>query len=73
MVTANRWLTPAILLLVIPGGLLIAWLWETLNRLLAGHIEPARLLISVPVLAVFLLLLRYMARTIAAWDAARDG
>lgn len=48
----------------------VAYLWETLNLLLAGIVVPMRLLISVPVLVVFALILRWMGRVIQRWDAA---
>jgi ABC-type proline/glycine betaine transport system permease subunit len=44
------------------GAPLVAFLWETLNRLMAGHFDLVRIGISVPVFALFLLLLRFMAR-----------
>lgn len=58
-------------LFVLLGTPLVAYLWETLNRLFAGIIEPVRLLIAIPALAVFYVLLRFMARTVRAWDAGR--
>jgi hypothetical protein len=58
----------AILLLVLVGGVLVAYLWETLNRLMAGFFEPVRLLISLPVLALFAGLLRIIARLIDGWQ-----
>ena len=64
-------LVGAILLLVLLGVPFVAYLWETLNRLLSGIVEPVRLLIALPVAVVFLLLLRYIARTIDGWYAAR--
>jgi hypothetical protein len=64
--TAARYMLP-ILGLALVGGLFVAYLWETLNRLMAGFIEPVRLLISIPVLLVFVLLLRYISRAIQRW------
>ncbi|HEX6132451.1 MAG TPA: hypothetical protein VFZ24_00625 [Longimicrobiales bacterium] len=64
-------------LFVLLGTPLVAYLWETLNRLFAGIIEPVRLLIAIPALAVFYVLLRFMARTVRAWDgrasSTREG
>lgn len=57
----------AILLLVLVGGPFVAYLWETMNRLMAGFVEPARLLISLPVLILFALLLRFIARLVERW------
>lgn len=59
----------AILLLVLVGGPLVAYLWETLNRLMAGFVEPVRLLIALPVLVLFALLLRFVARLVERWHA----
>lgn len=41
---------------------LFAFLWEVLNRLLAGLVDPVRIGVAIPVLAVWLLLLRLIAR-----------
>lgn len=60
----------AILGLVLVGGVLVAYLWETLNQLMAGHVDWMRILVSLPVLAVFLLLLRYIARRVEGWHGA---
>ncbi|HEX6308046.1 MAG TPA: hypothetical protein VFZ69_07655 [Longimicrobiales bacterium] len=58
-------------LFVLLGTPLVAYIWETLNRLFAGILEPVRLLIAIPALALFYLLLRFMARTVHAWETAR--
>jgi ABC-type proline/glycine betaine transport system permease subunit len=63
----------AILMLVLVGGVLVAYLWETLNRLATGFVEPVRLLIAIPVLAIFALLLRYIARLVTRWDSQPDA
>lgn len=47
------------LLLGIP---MVAYLWETVHQILALHVDSTRLLISVPVLAAFVLLWRFIAR-----------
>ena len=63
-----------ITLFVLLGTPFVAYLWETVNRLLSGVVEPVRLLIALPVLIVFLLLLRWIARVVRRWDAeARAG
>lgn len=64
-------LVGAILLLVVLGVPLVAYLWETLNRLFSGVVDPVRLLVSLPVALVFVLLLRYIARSIERWHAGR--
>ena len=61
-----------ILLLVLLGAPMVGWLWETLNRLLSGHVEPVRLLISIPVAIAFWLLLRALGRTVERWGDTRD-
>jgi ABC-type proline/glycine betaine transport system permease subunit len=65
-------LTIVILLLALLGGVLVAYLWETLNQLASGLIDLRRLLITVPVLAAFLLLLRYLARFIEGWHGETE-
>ncbi|MBR9988886.1 MAG: hypothetical protein KFH98_03975 [Gemmatimonadetes bacterium] len=62
-----------ILLLTLIGGVLVAYLWETLNRLFSLTFEPLRLLLSVPVLIVFVLLLRYVGRLVEGWSEQRDA
>lgn len=59
----------AILGLVLVGSALVAVLWDALNVLLGGVFDARRLLIALPVAIVFIVLLRYMARTIEAWHA----
>jgi len=51
-------------LFVVVGMPLVAYLWETLHLLLALQVEPVRLLISVPVLGLFVGLLVLLARTL---------
>lgn len=65
-------LTAEILLLILAGTPLVAYLWETLNRLLAGVVQPARLLISLPILLAFLGLLHLMSRVIPGWERERS-
>ena len=62
-------LMTAILALVLVGAMLVAYLWETLNQLMTGHVDWRRLLLSLPVLALFLLLLRVIARRVEGWSA----
>lgn len=61
-------LLTAILALVLVGGALAAYLWETLNQLMSGHMDWTRVLVSLPVLAAFLLLLRFIARRVEGWS-----
>lgn len=71
--TGSVMLILAILILVLIGGVFVAYLWETMNRLMAGYFEPVRLLISLPVLVVFGFLLRYMSRVIDRWHGEPDA
>jgi hypothetical protein len=68
--TSSRRLVIGIALFVLVGTPLVAYLWETLNRLFAGIVEPLRLLGALPAAVLFYLLLRFMARSIATWQAA---
>lgn len=71
--TASAKLMLAILFLVLVGSLFVAYLWETLNRLMAGFVEPVRLAISIPVLVVFAFLLRAIARIVEGWHGQPEG
>ena len=53
---------------VVAGVPLVAYLWETANRLLAGRVEPVRLLVSAVVTALFVVLLRLLARRVDALE-----
>jgi hypothetical protein len=57
-------LLAVIALFAIAGTPLVAYLWETLNELLAFQFDPQRMLIAAPVLLVFLGLLLLLARVI---------
>jgi uncharacterized membrane protein YfcA len=46
----------------------VAILWETLNELLAGHIEPRRLAVSLPLLVVFMAILSFAGRALSRHD-----
>lgn len=61
-----------ILGLFVAGTPMVAYLWETLNRLISGHFEPIRLLISIPIAVVFALLLRVVARFVGRWETERQ-
>ena len=60
-----------IALFVLLGFPLLAYLWETLNRLLAGHVEPVMLLGFIPAALLFWLLLRLMGRAVESWHSVR--
>ena len=55
-------------LFVVLGIPLVGYLWETLNELLAGHVDGTRLLISLPVLALLGALLAWLGRRVWAWE-----
>lgn len=43
---------------------LLAYIWETLNKVVAGDFSSVRLIVAIPVLLAFLLLLRVVAREV---------
>jgi hypothetical protein len=51
-----------IFLFVLLGIPLAAYLWETLNRVMAGYLDPVRIALSIPVLLLFAGLLVLLAR-----------
>jgi hypothetical protein len=44
------------------GTPLVAFLWETLNRLMAGWFDPIRVALSIPALVMLYFLLRHIGR-----------
>lgn len=66
--TSQARLAVAILFIVVIGIPLMAYLWETVNRLLAGVVDPVRLAIAVPVLLAFVLVLGLLRRALLGWD-----
>lgn len=54
--------------IVVVGVPFVAILWETLNALLSGHIQPRRLLLSAPLLIVFLAILTVAGRALGRHD-----
>lgn len=53
--------------IVVVGIPIVAYLWETLNQLLSLHVQPTRLWISLPLLVVLWVWLRWLSRR------AQDG
>jgi hypothetical protein len=51
-----------IALFTLIGTPLVAVLWETLNRVMAGWFDPFRIILSIPTLILLYLLLRYFGR-----------
>lgn len=62
-----------ITLFVLAGVPLVAYLWETGNRLFAGRFEPLRLLLALVALAVLLFVLRLLARALNRWEGTRTN
>ena len=62
-----------IALFVALGTPMLAYLWETLNVLMSGRVEPVRLGIAVVVLAVFVVLLRFLSRSIGVVEGVDEG
>lgn len=58
----------AMLLFVVVGAPMVYYLWTTVNEVLAGHIDGARLGISIIVLLIFLGLLSILTRSIRRWE-----
>lgn len=57
-----------IAVLVAIGIPLVAYLWETLNRAMAGYYDLIRVLVALPVLLVFLVFIRYVAALVVRWE-----
>ncbi len=57
-------------IVVLLGMPVVAYLWETLNQLLSLHVNLTRLLISLPLLVVFVVWLRWLARQAQRWMEA---
>ena len=48
---------------------LAGFIWESLNKLVAGQYSEVRLLVFVPAALLFALLLRQMAGAVVKWDS----
>jgi hypothetical protein len=68
----SRHFVLGIALFVLLGTPLVAYLWDTLNHLFSGIIEPLRLLIALPAALLFYVLLRFMARSVVSWQTERN-
>lgn len=53
---------------VLVGVPLVALVWDALNRLVAGEIHRVLLPAGLAALALLLVLLRILARTLSRWD-----
>ncbi len=54
---------------VVIGLPMVAYLWETINQILALELDPVRIAVSVPLLAIFLGFLAVIGRRINRWHA----
>ena len=57
---------------VVLGLPMVAYLWETINRLLALEFDPVRIAISIPLLAVFAGFVTFVGRRLNAWNAQQE-
>lgn len=62
-----------LVLLLLAGIPLVAYLWETLNLLLALRFELQRMLISLPILLALLVILYLVARTVQRLEPSRSS
>jgi hypothetical protein len=56
---------------IIIGTPLVAYIWETLNLLVAGKAEAIRLLITLPAVALLAGVFVLLTRTISRWEGER--
>jgi hypothetical protein len=69
--TAVAPIVARVALFSIIGIPLAAYLWDTLNRLVAGDFSSVRLIIAVPTLLLFILLILYLSREVWRWEGSR--
>ena len=63
----------SILGFVLVGTPLVAYLWEILNQLMAGHFNGRRVAIAVVAAFVLAALLRFLARSVWRWEGTREA
>jgi Na+-driven multidrug efflux pump len=63
----------SILGFVLVGTPLVAYLWDALNRLMAGHVHGRRLAIAAVAGLLFAALLRLLMRAVWQWEGAGAG
>lgn len=66
-------LVGGMLLFVVLGTPLVAYVWESLNQLFAGHVDAGRLALTVPAALILAGLLTLFARTIRGWEGEREA
>ena len=54
---------------VVLGIPLLAVVWETLNELIAGHLNGRLLLLGAPAAVLLVVLWRFLAGAVQRWDA----
>jgi hypothetical protein len=59
----------SILGFVLVGTPLVAYLWDALNRLMAGHVNARRIAIAAVAALLFAALLRLLMRAVWRWEA----
>jgi hypothetical protein len=60
-------------LFVVAGVPLVAYLWETMNQLMAGQVSLGRLAATIPAVAVLAGLLALLARAVSRWEGDRES
>jgi ABC-type proline/glycine betaine transport system permease subunit len=55
----------------IVGIPLAAFLWDTVNQLVAGVFSPVRIMLAVPALLLFGFLIRFLSREVWRWEGRR--
>lgn len=65
--TSSRTITLAVLGLTLVGTPMLAYVWETLNRVLSGDFEGVRFMWTLAIGVVFWLYLRWVGRLVERW------
>lgn len=50
------------------GGLLVAFLWSTINDLLSGRVDLLQVGLAIPAAVLFYLLLKRLAGSVERWE-----
>jgi hypothetical protein len=58
---------------VLLGTPLAAVVWDTLNQLMAGHVDGRRIGIGAVGIVLLAILLRLLARAVRSWDRLLEG
>lgn len=65
-------LFPPILGFVLVGTPLVAYLWDGLSQLMAGHFQGRRLAVTAAAALLFVILLRLLARAVWQWEGLHE-